>query len=164
MEMAPAQVHQCASGESPQHKADSRPEYNGCGTYELKVNLATSDFASCCNMHDLCYGSCGRPKVECDEVFLECMVNRCLVEAEVGSKAHKRCMREARLYYNAVFGFGCFAYKRAQRRHCECRPAGASPARYIDYHAYDLEASLRLMLERATPLNRTYQPKWDEYL
>lgn len=98
-------------------------------------------------------------------MFLECMVNRCLAEASVvGSRAHKRCMREARLYYNAVFGFGCFAYKRAQRRHCECRPAGALPATYIDYRAYDLEAGLRLMLERATQLNRTYQPKWDEFL
>lgn len=117
-------------------------------------------------MHDLCYGSCGRPKVECDDVFLECMVNHCLAEHRaVASKAHRRCMREARLFYHAVYGFGCFAYKRAQKKHCECRPAGASPATYVDYvEEYDLQASLRAMLDRATPANKTYQPKWEDFL
>jgi hypothetical protein len=155
------QVHRCNPGEIPQHRPYSRPEYNGCGTYELKVNLATNDMEQCCNMHDLCYGSCGRTKDECDEMFLECMVHQCIAtHPDAASRAYKRCLREARLYFNGVFGFGCFAYKRAQQKHCECRPA----ATYFDAREHDLQASLRRMWARAAPVNRTGTNKWDEFL
>lgn len=102
----------------------------------------------------------------CDEWFLECMVNQCLADhPHLGSRASKRCLREARLYYNGVFGFGCFAYKRAQRKHCECRPAG-SPATYFDAHEHDLQAALRSLWEQAAPENKTgaFRPKWEEFL
>ncbi len=97
-------------------------------------------------------------------MFYQCMASECQQEAP-GSKASKRCLREARLYFNAVYAFGCFAYKRAQKKHCECRPAG-SPATYFDLHEHDLQASLQSTYQRAAPANQTgaYKPKWEEFL
>lgn len=99
-------------------------------------------------------------------MFLECMVSQCAAShPQPESKAHKTCMREAKLYWSAVVGLGCYWFKRAQRQHCECRPAG-TPATYFDTHEHDLQASLAAMWERAAPLNRTgaYKPKWEEFL
>ena len=118
------------------------------------------------NLHDLAYGSCGRSKHESDSMFLQCMVSQCVAtHPQPESRAQKTCVREAKLYYNAVYAFGCHFYKRAQRRHCECRPAG-TPATYFDAHDHDLQASLRAMWERAAPLNKTgaYRPKWEDFL
>lgn len=99
-------------------------------------------------------------------MFLQCMVSQCAdSHPQPESKAHKTCVREAKLYWAAVTVGGCIFYKRAQRRHCECRPAGTR-ATYFDAPEHDLQASLAAMWERAAPLNKTgaYQPKWEEFL
>jgi hypothetical protein len=53
------------------------PGFNGCGPagYVL-VNLIPNhplglvDFTTCCNGHDICYGTCGGNKAYCDSTFL----------------------------------------------------------------------------------------------
>ena len=126
-----------------------QPTYDGCGTHGLKISLSPTNFNSCCNLHDLCYGQCGRQKKECDDFFEACMLAQCQREHHTnsssssssshhhhsvkkhggGQKQHphqskglKRCVRAAKLYYHAVYGLGCFAFRRAKAKHCECRP------------------------------------------
>lgn len=34
-------------------------------------------FTKCCNEHDICYGTCNKSKMTCDEDFRKCLVDYC---------------------------------------------------------------------------------------
>lgn len=101
-----------------------QPRPNGCGTDGMRVNLTRFDFVPCCNLHDLCFVSCDTTKAFCDAAFLSCMKAQCAVEAEGMPREMRKCINAARLYHGAVYGFGCKPYIAAQKKACECVPAG----------------------------------------
>lgn len=51
---------------------------NGCGSYGL---LAPAEYlpviTTCCNEHDVCYGTCSKRKTVCDKKFLSCVLRVC---------------------------------------------------------------------------------------
>ncbi len=181
----------CPAGEALHRKPHSRPSYDGCGTHGLKINLGNTDFSSCCNLHDLCYGQCGRRKQECDQWFEGCMLAQC--EREHGlhhhhagnhtqqpppkhqPKALRKCVGAARLYYNGVYGFGCYAFNKAQRQHCEC--TRRAERRRMDHHddgeqgslAKDVLSGLHAVMERASQATSPTAEvlphyRWEEFL
>ncbi len=61
---------------------------NGCGTYEMQFDfesLNLNGITQCCNNHDICYGTCNSPKIECDLKFKKCLKNIC---SEIDKKDH----------------------------------------------------------------------------
>ncbi len=45
---------------TPVQRTGYQPKANGCGVGGMTVKLGDVDFTSCCNSHDVCYGTCGR--------------------------------------------------------------------------------------------------------
>lgn len=57
-----------------------RPSHNGCGSYGFQFDfdeLNLYGFNECCNVHDVCYGTCNNLKINCDLDFKQCLLNRC---------------------------------------------------------------------------------------
>lgn len=65
----------------------------------------------CCNLHDLCYDTCGKSKEECDSEFRTCLMDVC------GSHP---CIHAANLFADIVVFMGCPAYLGAQGDACTC--------------------------------------------
>jgi RHS repeat-associated protein len=74
-----------------------------------------------CFGHDVCYGSCGSKKSDCDKKLLGDLQNECLSKGNVLNKL--RCLFVARIYYDAVDKAGQPAYDAAQNdsRCCEAK-------------------------------------------
>ena len=57
-----------------------KPGSNGCGTKDDpkddKPDGITS-FKKACNLHDICYSTCGKKKDKCDEIFKKAMYAEC---------------------------------------------------------------------------------------
>lgn len=123
---------ECGPDEIWWHRPDDYPAYaNGCGSASIPVNIARhGDFTPCCNVHDVCYASCGQTKMDCDEAFHMCMIDHCkekYINPFASSSRHRRelellelCLDEASLYYSGTVGFACMAYRTAQKNHCSC--------------------------------------------
>ena len=87
---------------------------NGCGTGRWNIDaflreIGEEVFISCCNAHDLCYDTCGKKRLTCDQHFLHCMLEECHAES--------RCQTDARLLFWIVFFTGRSAYELAQSLH-----------------------------------------------
>ncbi len=66
-------------------------------------------------MHDICYGTCNRDKIECDIEFKNCLFIEC------GKVNYKRiCENVADLMNEAVFSLGCSFYLNSQLMDCKC--------------------------------------------
>lgn len=57
---------------NPAHK----PSHNGCGVPGFMVS-SEYDMTECCNVHDVCYDTCGKSRSKCDQDFLDCMNKKC---------------------------------------------------------------------------------------
>ncbi len=85
-------------------------------------------------------------------------------------------MRAAKLYYHAVYGLGCFAFRRAKAKHCECRPYEDAAAaatrggrkRRKEEKMNDIGEGLLAVMQRAaqadTPTAGVSHFKWEELL
>ena len=69
-------------------------------------------FSGCCAAHDKCYDKCKSGKTNCDDGFLNCMLQAC----PSGSDG---CTFLATLYFNAVNKHGQSAYDNAQKKACK---------------------------------------------
>ncbi|KXS20902.1 hypothetical protein M427DRAFT_51858 [Gonapodya prolifera JEL478] len=88
---------------------------NGCGASGKFGGLVPEyKFRSCCNAHDLCYGSCGSQKSTCDSNFYNCNKSKC-------SWWDVSCKGLAATYYEAVKNFGCGPFENAQKGRCTCQ-------------------------------------------
>ncbi|KAG0414547.1 hypothetical protein HPB47_008319 [Ixodes persulcatus] len=70
----------CPNGLLAKPKSGYKPIPNGCGSYGLKFDesgLPHKDMNSCCNRHDICYGTCLATKDDCDSKFLGCLDSVC---------------------------------------------------------------------------------------
>jgi group XII secretory phospholipase A2 precursor (PLA2G12) len=108
--------------------------FNGCGP-ESGIDLKwfgkheppdrplwLADFAQACNHHDCCYGTCGKPKAECDATFLEELLEACAINPLnlVDGVGAMYCAQIAGIYFAAVAGGGADAYQTAQQDACDC--------------------------------------------
>jgi len=99
---------------------------NGCGPatnsipakklFGLEKYIGTN-FESCCNQHDQCYGMCGQPKKDCEEKFLKCMNDKC---SKHGLFRRSFCKGKAFTYYKLVDEFGKGPFDEAQKEGCTC--------------------------------------------
>jgi hypothetical protein len=104
---------------------DHVPSSNGCGTASAPVTgmAGSVDITPACNRHDLCYDSCNRIKIECDETFNDQMRAICKAGHPKESQALTDCYDETNVYYRAVKFFGTAAFDAAQESACLCCPA-----------------------------------------
>jgi len=59
---------------------ESTPISNGCGagaSASLLNGAMSSEQVHCCDMHDLCYGTCNSTKETCDANFADCLHSTC---------------------------------------------------------------------------------------
>jgi len=63
--------------------------WNGCGSYDFRVNFSSYDnldgFNACCNSHDICYNNCAQTKADCDKKLHECL----LTDVKNSNNVHK---------------------------------------------------------------------------
>jgi len=103
---------------------------NGCGSKDTPwvpdnpIGLPGCSFASACDYHDCCYGTCGAGKAGCDGGFLGRMLSQCvLCGAIYGPVIFDECNGYATAYYLAVWKYGGDPYDSGQADNCEdCCP------------------------------------------
>ena len=93
---------------------------NGCGSEtsffnsnRIPQSFGGADFSGPCNAHDVCYGTFGAKKSQCDFNFLHDLQQECFT----GSRSVKHippCLGAANLYFSAVFFGGGPAYRQGQ--------------------------------------------------
>jgi RHS repeat-associated protein len=99
---------------------------NGCGAAggtQYRGNYGLWDFTPACNGHDICYGTCGSSKEDCDIRFLADMLSICssyILLPSLGAP----CAGLAAIYYAAVMAGGQDAFDAAQA----CCPGAIPPA------------------------------------
>jgi len=108
------------------------PNQNGCGAkngYKLKTqDTGLWNFTPACNAHDLCYGTCGSDKADCDRKFRDDMYEACeaynrwlLPLLPPGVPIYRACRAQAYTYYNFVKIFGQGAFDEAQKEGVNCK-------------------------------------------
>ena len=86
--------------ETPKVNYSYKPTYNGCGSYGFKLNfddMNLTGFTNCCNVHDVCYGTCNLTKKKCDDDFQMCLFSICsklkkLESAQQSNKNNKQIL------------------------------------------------------------------------
>jgi hypothetical protein len=115
--------------------------FNGCGPQsgvDLPVlghgdwvpdrPLDVANFFDACKGHDCCYGRCGSKKADCDEQFLQAMLETCVKSASLADVAllpglrMSLCMSVAGVYHHAVSATetGQSAFEAGQAETCDC--------------------------------------------
>jgi hypothetical protein len=109
---------------------------NGCGSASTQ-NLVPDrpfgfDFTPACNVHDICYGTCGTTQKSCDDQFISDMYDICVREASSDINANLCMLIIANIYVIAVRNLGAGPFRDGQRDNCltvpgdECCPEGTS--------------------------------------
>ena len=111
------------SGAKKEHVRTS----NGCGSLDIIFDDSENslihvekEFSECCNVHDVCYDTCGEDKDLCDLAFRKCLYKVCRKDEHKRFLDNKKCKLKAKLFYMAVVGVGCQPYKAAQKNACDC--------------------------------------------
>uniref|UniRef100_A0A5S6R5F8 Group XIIA secretory phospholipase A2 n=1 Tax=Trichuris muris TaxID=70415 RepID=A0A5S6R5F8_TRIMR len=102
------------------------PSSNGCGTYGVTIPRPLLPMiTACCDVHDLCYSTCGVRRRVCDRQLNFCFDRVC---ASVTQQPPRfldsdpdACWVMARLFDALVKNLGCRAFLKAQAMHCYCR-------------------------------------------
>lgn len=102
----------CPSGKTAKSRGLT-PATNGCSF------VPEYKFHSCCNSHDICYGTCSRTKASCDTSFHTCMKNVCTATYSAGIK-RTACLAAAATYYKGVDIAGDNAFENASEKYCRC--------------------------------------------
>ena len=87
-------------------------------------------FHGACDLHDLCYSSCGNSKADCDSRLFKNMKATCSLPG-LGSVGYGSCMESAGIVYSAVTAGGGSSYANAQKwgdTHCSKSEALSLPA------------------------------------
>ena len=75
-------------------------------------------FQTCCDGHDMCYGTCGSIKDKCESNFLKCMKGKCDEIKNILNKS--LCHTKAKFVHSLVFNHGLKYFKNAQDTMCKC--------------------------------------------
>jgi len=103
------------------------PESNGCSTMGIKVG-GEEDFTSCCDLHDVCYQTCGLTQQKCDKLFEKCMKHLCVESFP----ENKQCVQAAQMYTMGVSMFGGGGFMESQELYCECAKENDLQQHYED--------------------------------
>lgn len=97
------------------------PTSNGCGAKDgiPFPNL----FRSCCDGHDIAYGTCGQSKQGADTAFLGCILLTCYRYQRSRTNL-EICYALAYIHYSAVHRLGGSAYDAGQNTACICCDEG----------------------------------------
>ena len=90
---------------------------------KLPLDLFPSDYIdvkSCCNHHDVCYGTCNSSRTECDTSFHSCMLQSCERWRQQNSEIFEVCTTSALILFKATQIHGCDVYKDFQSKACKC--------------------------------------------
>uniref|UniRef100_A0A8D9EB86 Group XIIA secretory phospholipase A2 n=1 Tax=Cacopsylla melanoneura TaxID=428564 RepID=A0A8D9EB86_9HEMI len=124
---------QCPSGIKPVKNKYYEPKPNGCGQEGSQVNMISQymsfeELTTCCNEHDICYGTCNKQKETCDFDFRKCLYKICdqlegkSVNSPTLETISKGCKYAAKTAFTSTMTFGCKYYKAAQAEACFCPP------------------------------------------
>lgn len=92
---------------------------NGCGPRGgISFNgIIPSDFKdefiAACDAHDVCYGTCGKSRSDCDLTFSDSLQSAC-------SSSDNLCQAYAKAFYLGVDCSGAGAYGDGQMEYCDC--------------------------------------------
>ena len=104
-----------------------KPTSNGCGPgsgnpsghINKKLGIAFLEkFQTCCNAHDVCYGTCGSIKDRCETGFLNCMTGKCN-ELDFFFK-QIWCKTQAKAVHTLVSNSGSMFFINEQYSKCKC--------------------------------------------
>lgn len=130
----------CEKKPGEKHCPNNKPKANGCGPAGWKGKLVPNkpfwiaDFKSPCDAHDVCYGTCGNTKKDCDDEFLLDLKVQCFLEhmawlgvkpppkaqQKLMEKAYNACVALAATYHAAVSKAGQKFFDAAQKEACKC--------------------------------------------
>ena len=100
------------------------PTANGCGAKD-GIKVPDFTFGTCCDGHDICYGTCSEDFTTCNNDFYGCMLQECLPFI-ISPLLYLGCNGVATTYYLAVRFFGDDAYAEATKELCDCKCDDAS--------------------------------------
>ncbi len=100
------------------------PPVNGCSN--PLTGPGAFIFTPACDTHDVCYGTCGANKSDCDERFLEDMANHCAA-ITAGILDYAACLIEASSFHRAVVAAGGSFFQAAQAATCDWRMEACPP-------------------------------------
>merc|ERR1712098_319516 len=121
----------CSNGATPAEDPNYTADSNGCGPSAFPIAGPSFGFESCCEEHDICYGSCGTSRTQCDNDFYSCMY--CICQDEGNFLDREFCEELACSYYELVDEFGCFSFNGGQEDACIC--PGAKDTEHKSYNA-----------------------------
>ena len=104
-----------------------KPTSNGCGPSTgdafgdmlNKLGKAFLEkFQTCCDSHDMCYGTCVSIKDKCESDFITCMTEKC---DEIKNLLNRSwCKTKAKSTHSLVFNHGLKYFNNAQDTMCKC--------------------------------------------
>lgn len=106
----------CKTG-YPAQNPDYRPTSNGCGSYGFSHQMRVCDYHNaCCDKHDICYGTCGKTRHQCDKDFRECVTST----THASFLLKPVCRTSGEAMATTVEQAGCVAYLGGQAEACIC--------------------------------------------
>ena len=114
----PSNILKYASIGTPKPRPEHKPSSNGCGANGIALEVDI-DTRSCCDAHDMCYDTCQKSKLDCDNEFQTCLRQVCKVKAS-DSELLEECNNRNQLMVVGATAFGCKAYLDAQKNACMC--------------------------------------------
>ena len=107
----------CCDREYRTEMQDTLPMSNGCGPAGSGWLIPDLEFTPACDDHDLCYGTCGSKKSDCDDAFAVAMMEHC---ASLDDGLRKDfCFFSAVVFFGMVSDFGEEAFESAQDSSCK---------------------------------------------
>ena len=76
-------------------------------------------FTTCCDAHDICYGTCRANKAACDLNLGACMANACFT-SQTNRRCQNLCAAQAVIYHAGVAELGCRWFRAGQQDACIC--------------------------------------------
>jgi len=107
------------------------PLYANCFEVESATGPVPVCFTCPCNVHDLCYSTCGTIKEECDRTFLDSMLEACdnALGADPGLDA---CSNRAHVYALLVILGGDVSFDEGQRIGCVDTKSSGTKGFFLD--------------------------------
>jgi len=107
-------TYECPKGKTKIPNPDHKPVSNGCGSYGISL-VTDEKFTPCCDVHDICYDTCGNSREKCDSAFKKCLQETCK-----SSTNPSQCKQTADTVIMGTSMFGCGAYQESQKKACIC--------------------------------------------
>jgi len=103
----------------PESRPGYKPSTNGCGSYGVNVDFRLCSYlTTCCNSHDICYGTCKKSRDQCDDSFRDCTQRP---PSSLNAAAKLTCKVAGQAMYGIVRVAGCPAFKSSQDEACICK-------------------------------------------